>query len=324
MRRDQTESTKTVLVALTANVVIAGAKAVAGLVTGSQGLLAEAAHSAADSANQVSLLVSLSLGRRPPDEEHPFGYGKERFFWAFIAALLIFAVGASFSVFEGVRKLLEPGARHMGSLRIAYGVLGVALLAEGTSLVRAVRQWQREEGGSRRRSAIAAFRRSTEPAVKTVLVEDGAAVLGVLLAGGGLALFQLTGDTYWDAWASIAIGCLLAVAAFSLGRDMRGLLLGAAAPPDVRDRMRATIGAHPAVDRVIEVLTMYLGPRSLLVAVRLDLADTVTGDEVEQASDAIERALRQAEPEVTEVFLDATPAGRAGRGTTARTRMRRT
>ncbi len=298
-------SRKTIWYALVANAVIALAKGVAGVVTGSAAVLAEAAHSLADTTNQVLLLVSLSLGRRPPDEEHPFGHGKERFFWAFLVAVMIFALGGIFSVANGVWRLLGGGGEDERFL-VGYAVLGVALLAEGVSLVRAVRQTRadaREEGLPYRRF----LRWTTEPASKTVVFEDSAAVLGILIAFAGLGLHQLTGQAYWDGLAAIAIGVLLLAVGFLLGRDSRALLLGEGARPEQRQALRESIESHAEVDEVLQLLTMYLGPENLLVAARLELGDVSSADEVEDLADRIEAALREVEPSVTQVFVDPTP-----------------
>jgi cation diffusion facilitator family transporter len=267
-------------------------------------LLAEAAHSVADTMNQVFLLVSLSLGARRPDEAHPFGYGKDRFFWAFMAATFIFVSGAVFSIFEGVHRLTQ-GDEEGGGYLAAYVVLAVSFVAEGVSFVRAVRQ-VKGEAGAVERSVRGYLRGSKDPTTKTVVTEDGAALLGLFIAGGGIALHQITGNVLWDGLASILIGVLLAVAAVLLGRDARGLLLGEAALPEQRDAIRHVIQAHDEVEAVLDLLTMHIGPQSILVAVRVDFRDDASGADIENVSTVIERELQIAVPGVTEVFLDAT------------------
>jgi cation diffusion facilitator family transporter len=296
----RSESRRTVLIALAANLVIAAAKIVAGLVSGSAAMLAEAAHSVADTTNQVLLLLSLARGERPPDEEHAFGHGKERFFWAFLTALLIFVSGAAFSLGEGVWYLLASG----GTVHfvIAYAVLAVALVADGASLVRAVRQTRSQaadKGVSYRRFVS----ESKDPAPKTVLFEDSAAVVGVVFALLGVGLHQLTGLRAFDAGASIAIGILLALVAAWLARNTKAMLLGAAATPEERERLLDALRRHPGVDEVVDLRTMYLGPDDLLVAARLDLADDV---DPETVADELERQLRDSVPEAKQVFLDPT------------------
>jgi cation diffusion facilitator family transporter len=303
------ESRKTILAALAANLAIAVAKLAAGLIGHSAAMLAEAAHSIADTMNQVFLLVSLSLGDRKPDEEHPFGYGKERFFWALLAAVFIFVSGAVFSLFEGVRTILGSGVGEETAFLISYVVLAFSLLAEGGSLLRAIAQVRGEASAAGKPLALY-LRHSNDPTVRTVLYEDSAAVTGVVLALVGVGLHDLTGDRGWEGAASIAIGVLLVFVAYMLGRDTKHLLIGEAARPEQRQLLRSTIARHPEVEEVMELLTMYLGPTAMLVAVRLDLRDDLTARDVEELSNRIDRELREADSDVTQVFLDATPRPR--------------
>jgi cation diffusion facilitator family transporter len=274
--------------------------------------LAEAAHSIADTMNQIFLLFSLALGERPPDAGHPFGHGKERFFWSFLAAVGIFVAGAGFSLFEGLRRIFGPPAEH-GSFAIVYAVLGFSLLADGASLVRAWRH-TRHEAIEQRQPYRSYVRASRDPTTKTVLFEDSAAVVGVVLALAGVALFQATGNQVYDGLASVLIGVLLAVVAVALGRDTKNLLIGEAATPEERRAITEIIEAHPGVDRVLELLTMALSPDRLLVAARVDLADGLSADEIEHASSEIDRDLRERIPTVWQVFLDATPPRTAEAG----------
>ncbi|MGZ4271556.1 MAG: cation diffusion facilitator family transporter [Solirubrobacteraceae bacterium] len=299
------ESRRTVLIALAANAAIAVAKAVAGLVSGSSAMLAEAAHSVADTINQVFLLFSLAVSEREPDADHPFGYGKERFFWSFLAAVGIFVAGAGFSLYEGLHRMFGPTEAE-GSFAIAYAVLAFSFLAEGSSLARAFRQTRRE-AAEKDQSHAGYVRESRDPTTKTVLLEDSAAVTGLVLASVGIALHQITGNQVYDGAASVAIAVLLAVVAFTIGRDTKALLVGEAATPEEREAICAVLGARPEVDRVVELLTMALAPDRLLVAARIDLADGLSTDEVERASSAIDRELRERVPGVWQVFLDATP-----------------
>lgn len=296
---------KTVLIALAANAAIAVVKAIAGVVSGSAAMLAEAAHSIADTANQVLLLVSIRRGERKPDREHPFGHGKERFFWSFLAAVLIFLAGAVFSAGQGILELVRPSGET--SFGLVYGTLAFAFVAEGISLIRAVRQTrgQARKAGKDWREYI---RESTEPASKTVVAEDVVAVLGVLVAALGIGLRQLTGSVVWDAAAAIAVGGILVYVAFRLARDYQELLIGAGARPDELQRIRDALERHPGVDEVLDLRTMYLGPESLLVAARVDLADDGRDAEgVERLANDVDRKLREEVPEVSEVFIDPTP-----------------
>jgi cation diffusion facilitator family transporter len=299
------ESKKTVLVAVAANATIATVKGVAGAISGSSSLLAEAAHSVADAANQGMLLVSIGLGERKPDEEHPFGYGKERFFWTLLAAVMIFLAGAIFSIGQGVLEIVRGGAEK--AFWLVVGTIGFAALAEGTSFTRALRQTRGEarEAGV---GLVAYIRQSKDPTVKAVVSEDATDLAGLLLAAAGVTLAHVTGDPVYDGAGAVLVGLLLVGVAWLLGHDTKGLLLGEAAPERERTRLRQAIDRHPEVDEVRELRTMYVGPESLLVAARIDVADDLTAGRLEELADEIERDLRDAVPTVDQVFLD--PTGR--------------
>lgn len=300
----QQQTKRTVYIALIANLAIAVAKGLGGAATGSAAMLAEAAHSLADVTNQVFLRISLSRAERGSDERHPFGYGQERFFWAFLAAVFIFVAGALFSVAQGVERLLSKTSEE-GGYAIAMVVLVVALFAEGASLLRALRQ-TRAEARERGLPMKRFIPESRDPTAKTVVFEDSAAVIGIVFAMVGVTMQEITGSKAWDAGASIAIGLLLAVVAVALGRDVKGLLLGEAALPEERKRMREVLERHEGVDEVIELLTMALGPNALLVAVRVDLSDGLDSDGAERLASELDRELREAVPEIREVFIDPT------------------
>ena len=298
------ESKRTVLVAFSANLAIAVAKLGAGLVSGSSSMLAEAAHSFADTLNQVFLLTSLKVSRRPADPEHPFGYGKAQFFWSLLAAVGIFVAGSVFSIYEGVHTL-RSGGEESGGILIPYVVLAVSFVAEGVSWLRALKQL-RGEADERGRSLRGHVRASKDPTVKTVLAEDSAALIGIVLAAAGVGLHHVTGNADWDGWAAIAIGVLLAVVAFILGRDNSDLLIGEAAEPRLVVEVYDHLCAQPEVSEVVELLTMHLGPDQVLVAVRLDLVDALSGGDVERFAGAVDRHLKQLRPEINQVFLDPT------------------
>jgi cation diffusion facilitator family transporter len=298
------DSRKTVWYAIAANGAVAAVKAVAGALTGSSALLAEAAHSVADTANQGMLRASLTLGEKPPDDEHPFGYGKERFFWTFLASIVIFLAGAVFAVGHGTLTLIHPPTKKE-SFGVVYATIAFAFVAEGISLWRATRQTRREVGDAGV-PFVKHVRQSKDPTVKTVLSEDAAAIAGLLIALVGTALAQVTGDSAFDGSAAIAVGILLMVVAVLVGRDARGLLIGEAAPQEERERLRSVIADRDGVDSVRELLTMYVGPEALLVAARIDLVDGLQASDVEALADRIDRDLRDAVPTVAEVFLDPT------------------
>lgn len=301
------ESLRTVLVALAVNLAVAAAKFAAGLAGQSSAMLSEGAHSVADSFNEVMLFAAIKRGNRPADRDHPFGYGKERFFYSLLAAVGIFVAGAGFSVIEGVRTLLSGAGDEGGDFLLKYAVLGASALLEGTSLARSVIQL-RAEARPRGRSVFEHWRKSVDPTVKTVAVEDSAALVGLLLAFGGVAAHQATGSSLPDAAASLAIGALLAAVAMILIRTDKDLLIGQAAQPELRAAIRQLIASQPEVTAVVDLLTEVLGPRELLVAARVDIVDDLTGGRVEEISTRMEKDLHQAFPQVTQVFLDATRA----------------
>ena len=305
----QNESVGTVVVAGVANLAIAAAKLVAGLFSGSAAMLSEAAHSLADTITEVFLFVALQRGRKPADEEHPFGYGKESFVWAFIAALFTFVGGAGFSIYHGITQMI--GGEHGGEFLWSYVVLAVSFLAEGTSFLRAHRQ----VSGQSRRWGITPYRflRFTpDTAVKAVYFEDSAALIGLLLAAAGLGLTQLTGHQMWDGLASVAIGVLLFAVAGALARTNAKLLVGRAVPRPIHNRIAADLADIDIVDAVPTLLTMQLGPGDVLVAAKVDFARDASSDDIEAASDDAERRLRARFPAIRYVFLDPT-RGKAGR-----------
>jgi cation diffusion facilitator family transporter len=291
-----------VLIAGAANVFVGVIKLAAGIIVGSSAMLAEAAHSAADTLNQAFLLRSLHQGERPADRSHPFGYGQERYFWSLLAAFGIFIAGAGFSVFEGLLALRRGGEQ---SPLIAYIVLAAAFVAEGISLVRAVTQVRRE-AHQNKAEVLDHVRRSPDTTVKTALFEDTAAVAGLVLAAAGLTLRQLTGSPVWDGAASIAIGALLIAVAFKLGYDSKELLIGRAAGPSEQQLIRAEIEGTPGVDSLLELLTMHLGPDHLIVGARVALDDEVSADRVEDLADDIDRRLGERLSLTPHVFVDPT------------------
>jgi cation diffusion facilitator family transporter len=300
------ESRGTVVLALAANLAVAVAKTAAGLLTLSSAMLAEAAHSWADTTNQVFLLLALKKAQRPADTAHPFGYGKERYFWSLLAAVGIFVTGALFSVYQGLESLVSGG--HELSTRefaVSYVVLAVAFVLEGTSLLRAIRQLRGEARG-RGRGLLEQLRKSNDPTVKTVASEDSAAVVGLVLAAGGLVLHQLTGSAVFDGAASIAIGVLLAWIAYALGRDTKELLIGESADPELRLDIISSLVRYDGVEGLLDMLTMQLSPDHVLVAAKIDFGDELSAADVEALCNRIESDLRRRFPSVTHLYLDPT------------------
>ncbi|MGY1749287.1 cation diffusion facilitator family transporter [Modestobacter sp. SYSU DS0511] len=303
------ESTGTVVLAGAVNLAIAAAKLVGGLISHSSAMVSEAAHSLADTVTEVLLFVALKRGHRAPDARHPFGYGRETYFWAFLASLCTFAVGAGFSVFQGVQTIRE--GEEQGSPTIAYVVLAVSFVLEGGSLLKAVRQ-VRGEARSRGISSHRYLRSTTDTTLKAVTFEDGAALVGLVLAALGLFLEQVTGDPLWDGLAAILIGVLLVLVAWSLARANISLLIGQAVPEAIERELRAETAGLDQVDDVPFLLTSVIGPGELIVSAKVDFADTASVADVERASDEAERRLVARHPGVRYVFLDPTPGdGRA-------------
>jgi cation diffusion facilitator family transporter len=304
-RRNTAASRKTVLVALASNVTVAIVKLFGGLVSGSTAMLAEAAHSLADTANQAFLLVSIALGSRDPSPDQPFGYAQMRFLWTFMAAVGMFLAGAVFAIGYGVYELIK--GEQASGFAIAYITLAIAFAAEGASWLRALKQVQ-AEAREAELPLLRYVRGSRDPNVKMVLFEDSAALIGIFIAFAGILLDQLTGSSVFDPAASVLIGILLVVVAVWMGRDVSHLLIGGAARPDERADLERALREFDEVDEVVELLTMALGPNSLLVAARIDLADNIDADRLEQLADHIDERLREVVPDVTEVFLDPTRA----------------
>lgn len=299
------ESTATVLVAGAANLGVAIMKLVAGVVTGSAALLAEAVHSLADTVTEVLLLTALRRSDRPADRAHPLGYGKERFFWALIAAVSIFVSGAVFALYEGVHTIVS-GEDEQRYVWVAYLVIAISAALEGTSWLKALRQAQTEAAGEGRK-LLAYLRTSDDPTVKTVFYEDSAALIGLLLALLGTLGHQLTGSGVWDGVASLLIGVLLAVVAYLLGSTTKSLLVGRQADVNLVRAVRAHLAAAPEVDAVVDLITQVMGTNLVLVCARIDLVDGLSTAEVEHACLRLDGELQELFTEVDEVFLEPVP-----------------
>ncbi|WP_310962066.1 cation diffusion facilitator family transporter [Nocardioides terrisoli] len=298
-------SLATVLVAGVANLLIALAKLTAGVLSGSAAMLAEGAHSVADTLNQVFLLAALRRSDRPADAQHPFGYGMERYFWALLAAVAIFVLGAGFSVFEGVHGLMHPEAQT--ELPLVFAVLGIAVLFDGTSLLRALWQVRREARSGGHGFGEQLFQLS-EPTVRAVVFEDSAGVSGVLLAALGIGVGALTGRPVLDPIASLLIGGVLVAIAYGLGAQNRTFLIGRAVTEEVLAEIRSDIESSDGIESVVQLLTMQLGPDEVLVAARVEMDPDAPGRDLEQVADEVDERIRTSRPEVRHVFLDPTPA----------------
>ncbi|WP_258946505.1 cation diffusion facilitator family transporter [Lentzea californiensis] len=299
------ESTLTVVLALLVNLAIAVMKAVAGVLTGSAAILSEAAHSVADTFTEALLLTALRRSDRPADRRHPFGYGKERYFWSLLAAVSIFASGAMFAFYEGFRTVFGEPEEQTRPL-VGYVVLGLAFVLESISWTQAFRQ-VRSESAAHGRGFWDFLRVSDDPTVKTVFLEDSAALIGLVLAFAGLGLHQLTGSSLWDGLASLAIGLLLATVAYVLARTNRGLLIGQQADPVVVKAIWRRLSELPEVDAVVDVLTMSIGTDRVLLCARLDFDDALTAHQLEDACVRISAELRTQFTDLDEIFLEPVP-----------------
>ncbi|MEU8788932.1 cation diffusion facilitator family transporter [Streptomyces sp. NPDC048643] len=298
------ESVATVIVAAVANLGIALAKAVAGIISGSSAMLSEAAHSVADTVTELLLLTALKRSEKPADEEHPLGYGPERYIWALLAAVATFVGGAVFSIYDGIHTLVA--GEELGNPLVSYIVLGVAFLLEGFSLRTGLRQARGE--AARVDTTFKHYLRHTpDTAVKAVVLEDSAALIGLVFAAGGLLGGQLTGSGVWDGVASLLIGVLLLYVAWVLGRSNAELLIGRPLPKAMRERIRAELLAVEHVEAVLELTTLMQGPREALVAAKVDFRDVSTAAQIEWACEQAEDRLRAVFPSVIRVYLDPTP-----------------
>jgi len=303
-----------VLGALVANGLITVLKFAAAIITRSSGMMAESLHSLADTTNQVFLLLGLRFYKRPASEKHPFGYGKERFFWSFIAAIFIFGVGATYALYEGYQKLRDPHPPEQ--LEWAYWVLGISFVLESGSIALAI--WQEVKEAHHEGLTFREYlRESKDPTAKTVIFEDSAALLGIVIAAIGIYLtdHKVGPDlgkggpgAYWDGLASMTIGVVLAIVAFVLARSSRGLLLGEAATSKSVAAIRKAIESHPSVCEVVELLTMHLAPKQILINAHINLRDDLATKDIEQAIEEIEALIKRAEPKVDMIFLETARA----------------
>ncbi|MBW8724443.1 MAG: cation diffusion facilitator family transporter [Inquilinus limosus] len=295
-------SRRPIYAALAGNLAVALTKSAAAAWTGSTAMLSEAIHSAVDSGNQGLLLLGLSRAARPADDRHPFGHGMEYYFWAFVVALMIFMLGGAVSIYEGVAKVVAP--EPISRVWVNFAVLGAAVVFEGGSLVVAWREFRRAHHDVAFWNAI---RGSKDPGIFAVLLEDATALAGLFIALLGLALAVWLDAPVFDGMASIGVGCLLIGAAAMLGNETRSLLVGESASAAVIAGARETIARDPRIARVVELLTMHLGPAEILLAMTLDFHDGLPREDVQAAVDDLTEQLRREHPEITRIFLRPSP-----------------
>jgi cation diffusion facilitator family transporter len=290
---------RVIYAALAGNALIAATKFVAATITGSSAMLSEGIHSMVDTGNQGLLLYGMRRARRQADERHPFGYGAELYFWAFVVAILIFAVGAGVSIYEGVQKIIEP--HEIENPLINYIVLGFAMLFEGTAWFIAWREFQIVRGN---RSTLRAVHESKDPTVFTVLFEDTAAILGLAVAMIGIFLSGYLGIPELDGAASVVIGIILGTTAILLAYETKGLLIGEAAAPEITDAIRKQVAQLEGVDRLNEIRTLHRGPNDVLLALSIDFKNDLTVGNVEDTIYRLELAIKKQFPVVKRLFVE--------------------
>mgnify|MGYP000477434370 CR=1 FL=1 len=296
-------SKKVIFAALIGNALIAITKFFAAFMTGSSAMLSEGIHSLVDTGNQILLLHGIKQSGKPADEHFPFGHGKEIYFWSFIVAILIFALGGGISIYEGIQHLLHPS--EMKNPMINYIVLGLAMLFEGAAWGFALREFSRSKG---KWGYIEAVQRAKDPSIFVVLFEDSAAMLGLLVAFAGVALTQYTGFMYFDGIASILIGCILIGTAIWLAYETKSLLIGESANIHVVKGIRGILQSSPVIKQVNEVLTMHMGPDYILANLSVDFKSSITADEVERSIAALDQQIKQQYPLVKRIFIEAEKA----------------
>jgi cation diffusion facilitator family transporter len=292
-------SRKVIYAALAGNCLIAITKVVAALLTGSSAMLSEAVHSGADTGNEILLLYGLRRAELPADKEFPFGHGKEIYFWSFVVALVLFAGGAGISIYQGIDKLITP--MPVKNSYVNYCVIGLSLIFEGVSWNIAIREFSREKGNW---GYLQAVHRGKDPSIFIVLLEDSAAIIGLVVAFTGILFSQLTGSPAYDAAAAVIIGLILAGTAAFLAVETKNLLIGESANKEVVQTIRDMASECKEINRVNEVLTMHMGPDYILVNISVDFVDPILATEVEVTVSGLDRAIKQAYPQVKRIFVE--------------------
>jgi len=293
------ESLPAVIAAIVGNLAIATVKFIAAALTGSSAMISEGIHSLVDTGNGVLLLVGIRKSDRPADEAHPFGYGKELYFWSLLVAISIFGIGGGMSIYEGVLHILHPS--ELRDPLINYIVLGVSLLFEGVSWSVAYRTFRRSKRG---RGTVRTIKESKDPSLFTVVFEDSAAILGLVFAFIGVAVGHVLQNPYFDGGASIAIGVMLCSIALWLAKESKQLLVGEAADPELVASFTRVAEADAAVRRAGRVLTMHLGPRDVLLNVGVEFEPDISVAEIHRAVHRIERSLEREYPEVRRIYIE--------------------
>ena len=292
-------SRKVIYAALAGNCLIATTKVVAALMTGSSAMLSEAIHSGADTGNEILLLYGLRRAKMPADKEFPFGHGKEVYFWSFVVAVVLFAGGAGLSIYKGIDHLVLPvPVKHS---YINYGVIGLAVIFEGTSWYIARTEFAKSKGAW---GYIQAVHRGKDPSIFVVLLEDSAAIIGLVVAFMGILLSHITGSPTYDAAAAVIIGLILAGTAILLASETKSLLIGESANKEVVQGIRAIACSCKEIKQVNEVLTMHMGPDFILVNISVDFVDPILATEVEVTVAGLDRSIKRAYPQVQRIFIE--------------------
>lgn len=291
---------KVVIAALAGNFLIAMTKFTAASITGSSAMLSEGVHSLVDTGNQALLLLGMNRAKRPASPGFPFGHGKEIYFWSFMVAVLLFGFGAGISIWEGVKHVMHPV--EMVKPTIAYIVLGASIVFEGISFTVALREFNKVRNGL---GYFEAASRGKDPTFFVVLFEDGAAMIGLIVALLGVFLAQVTGSPIWDGIASIIIGLVLAAVAIWLARETKGLLIGESADEIVSDRIRDCAAAQPGIDNVNEVATLHMGPNFIVVNMSLDFAESLNSTELEALVSTLSEEIKAIDRSIKRVFIEA-------------------
>jgi len=291
---------KVVYAALIGNCFVGVTKFIAALTTASSAMLSEAIHSVVDTGDQLLILYGLRRAKMPADERFPFGHGKEIYFWSFVVAIQIFGVGAGLSIYQGIHRLAAP--RPILNPTVNYVVIILSMVLEGASWFISLREFSKGKG---KRDYIEAVHRSKDPSIFAVLLEDSAALLGLVIAFGGIYLSHATGNPRFDASASIIIGFILAATATLLAYETKGLLIGEGANREVVKGIRDITDSCEEIQHVNEILTMHMGPDFILVNISVDFTDPASANEIEKAVVGLDRKIRQAYPQVKRVFIEA-------------------
>ena len=292
------QGNRTLLIAFAANLGIAVAKFGAAAITGSSAMLTEGVHSLVDSSNQLLLIYGRKRARRPADAQHPLGYGRELYFWSFVVAVLVFSLGAGVSIYEGIIHILEP--EHAVSPIIAYSVLAIAFALEGWSTLEAYQEFKLSKGSLGWWQAV---RDSKDPPAFIVLLENGAAMVGLLAAFAGVLLAQLTGNPFWDGAASVVIGVVLALTAFLLAYESKALLIGESADPALNEQLRAVAAERSGVTAVGDIIAIHSAPDEILVIMTIDFDDHISAREAEEIVLAIETDVAARWPTVQRLYI---------------------